>query len=336
MSHIKDIRQRMEEKKRFVAQEFCPFPKNMLVELTNVCNHKCIFCANRKMTRKAGMINAAFMERIIREAYALGTREIGFQTVGEPLIVKDLERYILLAKETGFEYTYIPINGAAADAKRLRSVFEAGLDSIKFSINAGTAASYRLIHGKDDFEKVIDNLRFAAEYRKEFGKPKKIYVTYVVTKQNQHECGGFKKLVGPLVDDLVFISVGNQGGMMNEVDASLRVEGEGPVPRKPPCSILFNRLHVTHEGYLTSCCVDYQNYLVTADLNSCSLKDAWESEAARSLRRRHIKGDLKGTHCYNCLFNKNEKIEPLMPQYATTYDQASFSLAAEIGQRLDL
>lgn len=36
---------------------FCekpPFPKNILVELINICNHKCIFCGYRKMRRKLG------------------------------------------------------------------------------------------------------------------------------------------------------------------------------------------------------------------------------------------------------------------------------------------
>lgn len=29
------------------------FPqKNLLIETTNYCNNKCLFCANRKMTRK--------------------------------------------------------------------------------------------------------------------------------------------------------------------------------------------------------------------------------------------------------------------------------------------
>ena len=35
-----------------------PFPKtNFLVELSNACNHACIFCAHQKMQRKPGMIN---------------------------------------------------------------------------------------------------------------------------------------------------------------------------------------------------------------------------------------------------------------------------------------
>lgn len=29
-------------------------PKNMLIELTNVCNQDCVFCASFKMSRKKG------------------------------------------------------------------------------------------------------------------------------------------------------------------------------------------------------------------------------------------------------------------------------------------
>ena len=33
-----------------------------------------------------------------------------------------------------------------------------GLDSIKFSIHGGTSETYKKIHGKNDFERVIKNL----------------------------------------------------------------------------------------------------------------------------------------------------------------------------------
>ena len=38
--------------------------KNFLIELSNICNHKCIFCANKKMSRKKGDINPEFLNRI--------------------------------------------------------------------------------------------------------------------------------------------------------------------------------------------------------------------------------------------------------------------------------
>mgnify|MGYP005838086685 CR=1 FL=1 len=51
VSGIKDIRRRLVENQKHKATTPPPFPKNMLAELTNTCNHRCIFCANRKMTR---------------------------------------------------------------------------------------------------------------------------------------------------------------------------------------------------------------------------------------------------------------------------------------------
>lgn len=43
----------------------------------------------------------------------------------------------------------------------------------------------------------------------------------------------------------------------------------------------------TCEGYLTLCCVDYQNYLAVADLNTESLNEAWNNAYARELRRKN-------------------------------------------------
>ena len=42
---------------------------------------------------------------------------------------------------------------------------DAGLDSIKFSINAGSRATYALIHGKDDFERVSEHLAWISDWR---------------------------------------------------------------------------------------------------------------------------------------------------------------------------
>ena len=69
-------------------------PKNMLLEVTNICNHSCVFCANSKSSRKKGYIDEEFAKRILREAYKLGTREVGFYSTGEPLLNKNLEIYI--------------------------------------------------------------------------------------------------------------------------------------------------------------------------------------------------------------------------------------------------
>lgn len=36
--------------------------KGLHIELSNICNHQCLFCANRKMTRKKGFMDEFFLE----------------------------------------------------------------------------------------------------------------------------------------------------------------------------------------------------------------------------------------------------------------------------------
>lgn len=305
-------------KERFIRyNQFDPnlkpsFPTNMSVELTNACNYKCIFCANRKMKRKIGHIDMNLLARLLNEAYSLGTTDIGLYTTGEPFVSKELEKSIAIAKKIGFNYVYITTNGALATPERLKKVVDAGLDSIKFSINAGIPQTYKYIHGRDEFYKVLSNLQFAHKYREENNKDYSIYVSYVIMRDNHEECDTLKTLIEPFVDDLIFDHARNQGGMMPELNDDNNAAVIPPLDEKKICSLPFNKIHITCEGFLTICCADFENNLVVADLNKESLKDAWNNDLFVEIRRRSLEHKLEGTLCYNCLYNKNMNIEPLI------------------------
>lgn len=294
------------------------YPKNMLVELTNCCNHQCIFCENRKMSRKKGFINKELLKRILEEAYSLGTKEVGYYATGEPLMCKELPLYIKMAKNIGFEYVYITTNGALMTKDKIKEIVKSGVDSIKFSINAGTIETYKKIHGFDDFERVIENLKSLYKFRNESKSNLKIYTSYVRTKQNKDEVYLLKEKIIGYIDDFVMCDVGNQGGNMYEINDLITLdEFQFSKQIKPQCSMVFNRFHITYEGYLNICCVDFQNYLVVADLNEMSLKEAWNCETVKKIRKKHLENDLKGTACYNCINNSNSKIQPLVKKFAT-------------------
>jgi len=289
-----------------------PFPTDMLVEVTNACNHACVFCANQKMTRKKGSIDMLLLERLLREAYALGTQDVGFYSTGEPLVYKELDQAIRKAKEIGYRYIYITTNGALADLEKMKRMIGAGLDSVKFSINAASKEMYRKIHGRDHFDQVIKNLCQLRKFRDEAVPGFRIYSTFVITDENRDEVALAKKEIGPQCDEHLFFEEGNQGGYMSQ--------GGKPSGVNLPCSLLFNRFHVTCEGYYTMCCVDYQNYLAVADLNEMSLQEAWCSPAAVEMRQKHLSRDIGGTLCENCVECKNEPVEPVLERLATRYD----------------
>lgn len=299
------------------------FPKtNFLMEVSNACNHACIFCAHQKMQRKVGKIDQVLAFDILQQAYDLGTREVGFYATGEPFLVPELPEYIRKAKEIGYTYVYLTSNGSLATPERLRAVLGAGLDSIKFSINAPERELYAFIHGKDDFDKVMEHLKYLHEYREETGGDFKIYVTGILTKYTENMQGKYHEVFDSLCDQVVFKLVYNQGGYMPEIHDYLRCEHDTAPRRK--CNLPFDAISVTKEGYLSIENADYENMLIVADLNKVSLKDGWYGEKMKEMRRRFIEDDLGGTLCDGCVHRELRPARPTMPECSSIKDYYIF------------
>lgn len=293
-----------------------PFPTtNFLLELSNACNHKCIFCAHQKMKRKIGKMKPEMVESVLMQAYELGTREVGMYATGEPFLVPELPEYIKLAKDIGYSYVYLTSNGALADPERIRAVINTGLDSIKFSINAPESELYEFIHGRDDFDKVMANLRYLNEYRKESGKDFKIYITGILTRFTEHLQDDYFKVFDGLADQVVFKDVYNQGGYMPEIDYQLKCTHDREKTRR--CNLPFDALCVTCEGYLSVENADFENMLIVADLNKVSLKDAWYGNKMKEVRQMFLEDKLEGTVCHGCVHHCHSPASALMPEYAT-------------------
>lgn len=295
----------MEKELRFdrgtVYDCYPPFPKNMLIELTNRCNHACVFCHYKTMKRPKGELDKKLARKIMRDAYDLGTREIGFYMMGEPLLKRDLEDYIQYASSLGYEYIYLTTNGALASLDRMKKLIESGLSSVKFSVNVATSEHYKVIHGVDDYLKVKRNIHNLGEYCKNGGGKASIFISFVKTEITKFDIELIKKEFCDVVDKIYFFDCHSQGKPIYELINDGIVERESYIKKSNRvCDMVFNRLHVTSEGYLNACCTDPDGLLNIADLREVSLLEAWRSGPIVDLRRRFLEDDLKGTLCYHC------------------------------------
>ena len=330
-----NLQERIALKKADRAELYClepPFPHtNFLIETSNACNHRCIFCAHQKMQRKVGKIDTKFLYDILRQAYDLGTREVGFYATGEPFLVKELPEYIRRAKEIGYKYVYLTSNGSLATPERIRSVIDAGLDSIKFSINAPERRMYEFIHGKDDFDKVFEHLRYLNEYRTVSGKKYKIFITGILTRFTEPMKDKYFEVFGDLADEIVFKYVYNQGGYMPEVEDLLKCFSDSETRRR--CNLPFDAISVTYEGYLSVENADFENMLIVGNLNEVSLRDAWYGSKMKEVRQKFIDDKLDGTICDGCVHHKKLPARPLMPQYST--ENADFFSDEKVRSRIE-
>ena len=120
----------MSVKKRFKNQlvnlsnkkylkESPPIPKLMHIELSNACNHACLFCSNPLMQRKKKIADDKLVYKVLNEASDIGVKEVGLYSTGEPFIFKELDKIISHCKKLKFEYIFISSNGAMATPIKL-------------------------------------------------------------------------------------------------------------------------------------------------------------------------------------------------------------------------
>ncbi|MGD9537719.1 MAG: radical SAM/SPASM domain-containing protein [Alphaproteobacteria bacterium] len=299
-----------------------PLPDKLSIEINNSCNHACFFCPNPTMTRQRRVMDDATIERVMRQGYDAGIRQVSFYSTGEPFLNKKLPDYVRRAKQLGYTYVYLSTNGGRQVSRRLRPVLEAGLDSLKFSINAGDRETYALVHGEDDFDEVMANVRLVSDYRRTV-RPMKLFVSFVETPLSNHSFGSLQAAVGDLVDEVVrypFIVIGTplKHRVVDGVERPFI--GYGDVDRGEtlnrlrttlPCYQLWSYLNVTVEGYLSACCSDFNNDLVVGNLNRTSLLEAWHSAEFRALRQRHVERKIAGTLCHGCIAQRELPSEPL-------------------------
>ena len=306
-------------------------PRYLLLEVSNACNDKCIFCANQKMTRKRKSMDYDIGKKALIDGAEWGITEVGFYATGEPLLNANLESLISLAKNNGYSYTYLTTNGALLNEERAEKLVSAGIDSIKFSVNASNNIDYLFIHGKDDFDQVIDNIKKTKEICIRRGSKTKLYVSCVMTRQTKDKCKQLQDILGEFVDEIVYQPAVNFSGCMREIGEYLSIDGKGEYkPMSGICPYPFSHAIVTCEGYLSLCCLDYQNYLAVADLHECSLKEAWECKIAENMRKNILDDTVDGTLCDNCLRNRSNNISPLRRDLCTEVSMEEWGMKCEL------
>jgi MoaA/NifB/PqqE/SkfB family radical SAM enzyme len=285
-----------------------PYPSSIKIEITSRCNFCCSYCASKRRLRPQGDIDRDFLQRILHEAKSVGVREIGMFLLGESLLVKELPEYVRYAKEqAGIEYVFITTNGSLATPERMTALMDAGLDSIKFSINAGTRERYKEMHGVDAFERVLANLRWLHDFRlkNHFEKPR-ISVSSIGMGTGFDEVDILRELVKPFVDDFYLLPLYNKGGHVAHGGTGIvgnpgRLENMVP---PMPCWTIFNSSRITWNGWLTACSFDHDTSFEIADLNKVSLVEAWHHPKFVELRAKHLSRDceaLKTSVCAKCL-----------------------------------
>lgn len=280
-----------------------PEPTTLNVEVTNVCNLDCIMCPAHSVKRPKGMMDLDLYKDVLAEAVEMGIRQIGLHTVGESILHPRIAEFVSVSKATGL-YTYMDVNGNRVRPGLAREIVAAGLDSLKFSIDAHEPGLYARIRRGGDLGKVMDNLKAFDAARKELNPSMRLYALYIISSLNEPYVEDFMNLVRPFVDEVEVSLVLNQGEQFDGYEGlvSPRLRELMDRHRKPkPCPNPFRRITVSWDGWLTACCIDFELQMAYAKYEKGRLREAWESQPLERMRQGMLDMDFAAMPmCANC------------------------------------
>ncbi len=277
--------------------------KKINFDICTFCNHKCTFCSNSDPRTIKYQTNLNDFKKVMQNVTKyVEPSELGLSAKGEVLVNKEFVQIVESSKKDfKIPYVYFSTNGALLDRSKAIELLEAGIDSIKFSINAVDASAYKNVHQVDDFEKVIENFKNLLKLKKEKYKKLKITISSVIDLDKESLADAFKKLIGDnfdAVDDIFVYTI----TYTPKFDAVLSKQS---VTKK--CSIPFKELYINSDGSLGLCCKDYFDEINFGSLLDNDFMDIYNSTKFKEIRAMHEKNIFPDNHlCKNCLLYGGE------------------------------
>jgi len=272
--------------------------KKLNFDVCTFCNHKCSFCSNSDdRTIKYQTSLDEFQKVMLNVLQYVECDELGLSAKGEVLVNNDFTKIVRSCKEDfQIPYIYISSNGALLDEKKAIEIIEAGMDSIKFSINAVTRESYKEVHKVDDFEKVIKNYKSLIDLKRHKYPKLKIFLSSVIDMSKEELESSFRALLGE--EDYALID----GVSLYALTYTPKFEVHSDAQVTSKCSIPFRELYINSDGTLGLCCKDYFDEVNFGSLLERDFIDVYNSDAFKEVRVMHKKSEFPDGHlCKNCL-----------------------------------
>jgi MoaA/NifB/PqqE/SkfB family radical SAM enzyme len=292
-----------------------PPPRSVKIEISPRCNYRCGFCALRtRESQPKWDMDFGLFKRITREMREAGVEEIGVFYLGEsfmnPRLLVDCIAY--LKRDLAMPYVFLTSNASMSFPEAVEECMKAGLDSLKWSVNAADERQFEKIMGVSRrlFRRALDNIRDAWEVRRRGGYRTGLYASSIRYDGAQQE--KMEQLlaarVRPYVDQHYWLPLYSMGAFATQRERELGFrptagnQGRIGALREPlPCWSAFTEGHVTAEGKLSACCFDATAHWTMGDLNRQSFMEAWHSAPFVKLREAHLRRDVSGTVCEKCI-----------------------------------
>ena len=292
-------------------------PLSVHIEPTNVCNFKCTFCPesfDNYQTKAGGLFQLKPDDyKLIEDELSTvpKLKQLNFFMMGEPLVNKDLLKYIKSAKDKDLSDWYmVSSNGTLLTEEKHREICESGLDFLRISI----FGSNEEIHSKNTqskikLEKIKNNISNLQKFKKEnnFLKPRTLVkmIDTGALDENQEFLENFTGLGDEtLLEPLTNWNDPEEENLSKRHTENVLKSDHYKQRKKKICPYPFYSMVIHSDLKVSVCCVDWEKKTLIGDLKKDSLLNIWNGKKLKDIQLKHIQGrkrDVEG--CKSCTYH---------------------------------
>lgn len=274
-------------------------PSILYAESTNACNADCVMCPRGSMTRPVGFMDMELYRRLVAEAARIGIEEIRLHNFGEPLLDRNIEQRIRIAKDAGIPVTTFYTNASLLTRRRAAGIIESGLDNLFVSFDAPSKEAYEKTRRNLRYDKVRNNIENFIAMRNAMGRRKPRVGIFILRFAGVSGIEEFVSYWRGVADSVSVNDVNNWAGEIEPEQKSPRGR-----TRKIPCFNLWRGLIVLEDGTCALCCEDFDGTYPTGDAERSGLLGTWQGDAFRTFREHHKRLDFDAIRlCSRCMIN---------------------------------
>ena len=278
------------------------YPVQVDFELNGSCNLRCPMCPmgieDYRKDRNKRMEFHIF-KHLVDDGIEKGLKAINLSYVNEPMIRKDLPKFVKYAMDAGIVDTYFSSNATIVRESMIRELIEAGLCRVQFSIDATTQETYDKIRVGGKYEKVLENIDKFIKIRKEMNSiTPLIRVNFVRTNINEHELEDFIEFWKDKVEMIGIQEMVNPFPDNSDVHSKTTEDKKGHFR----CAAPFKEIVVTHKGDVLPCCTFLAEEMPLGNIKDNTIQELYNGEKMRELKSIHLKGEYwRNKHCKQCI-----------------------------------
>lgn len=276
------------------------FPKYIIIGTTDFCNAKCIMCPHSSERAEGHMMDEGLFQKILEEisSYKDWIESVSLYWYGEPFLDTQLIDRVAKMKKAGIKNIQISTNGACLDKETAEGILSAGLNDLRFSIDALKKETYEKIRYGLSYDRVIKNVLDVIELRNKKYPHVSIRIRLTEMEENLDEIEDFKLYWKERVSSIDKIQI-----MPLHTKENWKLEGmkDGNL-EDYPCISLFSSMVIDTDGSVPLCCLDTDKKMIIGNIAKDSLKEVWNSKAMCDARMKQIEFGRRGISiCQGCI-----------------------------------